>query len=141
MSKVQNSISSSKFHRPVFPRPSNALKSIFGIDDSVHNLTALDLQYWTHHLTIIKERQEIHVCVEQDGEPAGWHFEGQRLNPVDVVRVVADYPRHARLSDLVQLSQGERPSLVDAKVVEELVSFLQPGKLVANDTLEHWTKD
>ena len=107
----------------------------------MHNLTALDLQYWTHHLTIIKERQEIHVSVEQDGEPAGWHFEGQRLNPVDVVRVVADNPRHARLSDLVQLSQGECSSLVDAKVVEELVSFLQPGKLVANDTLEHRTKD
>ena len=79
--------------------------------------------------------------MDVDGEPAGWHFEGQRLNPVDVVRVIADYPCHARLSDLVQLSQGESPFLVDAEVVEELVSFLQPGKLVADDALEHWTKD
>ena len=141
MSKVQNSISSSKFHRPVFPRPSNALKSIFGIDDSVHNLTAFDLQYQTHHSTIKRGRKSIYLYVEQDGEPAGGHFECQRLNPVDVVRVVADNPRHARLSDLVQLSQGERPSLVDAKVVEELVSFLQPGKLVPDDALEHRTKD
>ena len=61
MSKVQNSISSSKFHRPVFPRPSNALKSILGIDDSVHNLTAFDLQYRTYHSTI--KRGKKYVCM------------------------------------------------------------------------------
>ena len=83
------------------------------------------------------------VCtVEQGGgEPAGGHFESQWLNPVDVICVVANDPSHARLSDLVQLGQGKRPSLVHAKVMEELVPFLQPGKLVPDDTLEYWAKD
>ena len=81
------------------------------------------------------------ISVEQDGEPAGGHFESQWLNPVDVICVVANDPSHARLSDLVQLGQGERPSLVHAEVMEELVPFLQPGKLVPDDTLEYWAKD
>ena len=64
MSKIQNIISSSQFHRPVFPRPSKALKSIFGIDDSVHNLTAFDLRYKIYHSTIKRGKKSMYcMCV------------------------------------------------------------------------------
>ena len=117
--------------------------SIFGIDDSVHSLTAFDLQLCNINITQLLREAGINrcMCVEQHGEPAGGHLESQWLNAVDVIRVVANDSRHASLSDLLQLSQGERPSLVHAKVIEELVPFLQSGKLVPDDALEYWAKD
>ena len=49
--------------------------------------------------------------------------------PCDSVRVVAEYPRHRGLPDLLQLLLGKSGVGVQAEVVEEAVAQLQTGEL------------
>ena len=69
------------------------------------------------------------------------HPKRRRLDPLDGVRVVAQDPSHGRLPDFLQLFGSELSGLALSIVVEEPVSVLEPGELVADDAFEGGAED
>merc|ERR1719278_52004 len=71
----------------------------------------------------------------------GGQFESQRLYGVHIVSVITDNSSQGGFPHLIKLGEREGDVLIQTKIIEEPVTFLQPGELITNNTFKDRTQD